>query len=146
MLKNENIICISSIDWDFIWQGHQEIMSTFARNGNRVLFIENTGVRTPGLRDIYRIKHRIRNWLKGVKGIRKEQENLYVFSPIILPFPYLRIARWVNKYLMLSVIEKWMKIMDFNDPIVWVFLPTGMNLDLLNSVNERLCIVKRKNS
>ncbi len=43
MLKNENIICISSIDWNFVWQGHQEIMSTFARNGNRVLFIENTG-------------------------------------------------------------------------------------------------------
>jgi len=46
MLINENIICISSIDWDFIWQGHQEIMATFTRNGNRVLFIENTGVRT----------------------------------------------------------------------------------------------------
>jgi len=40
MLTNQNIICISSIDWDFIWQGHQEIMSTFAQNGNRVLSID----------------------------------------------------------------------------------------------------------
>ena len=63
MLKDENIICISSIDWDFIWQGHHEIMSTFAKNGNRVLFIENTGVRPPMIRDIPRIRKRIKNWL-----------------------------------------------------------------------------------
>jgi hypothetical protein len=82
MIRNQDIICISSIDWDFIWQGHQEIMSTFAKNGNRVLFIENTGVRTPGLRDVSRIRARLKNWFKGVKGIRKEADNLYVFSPL----------------------------------------------------------------
>ena len=76
MLKNQNIICISSIDWDFSWQGHQEIMSTLARNGNRVLFIENTGIRTPNIKDFSRIKERILNWYKGTKGFRKQQENL----------------------------------------------------------------------
>ena len=40
MIMNQNIICISSIDWDFVWQGHQEIMSTFAQNGNRMLSID----------------------------------------------------------------------------------------------------------
>ena len=45
MLKDQNILCISSIDWDFIWQGHQQIMSMLAANGNKVLFVENTGVR-----------------------------------------------------------------------------------------------------
>ena len=74
MLQSQNIICISSIDWDFIWQGHQEIMSTFARNGNRVLFLENTGVRAPTLRDIPRLKKRFINWSKGVRGIRKEKK------------------------------------------------------------------------
>ncbi|HAZ10429.1 MAG TPA: hypothetical protein DCY56_04910 [Candidatus Omnitrophica bacterium] len=140
MIKNENIICISSIDWDFVWQGHQEIMATFARNGNRVLFIENTGVRFPRIRDISRLKNRIKNWFKGVKGIRKEMENLYVYSPVVLPFPYSRIVRWVNKYLMLRIIEKWMKIMEFNAPIVWTFLPTGLALDLLNNLSKKLVV------
>ena len=45
MTHRHDIICISSIDWDFIWQGHQEIMSRLAADGHRVLFIENTGVR-----------------------------------------------------------------------------------------------------
>jgi len=140
MLKNQNIICISSIDWDFVWQGHQEIMAHFAKNGNRVLFIENTGVRSPGIRDISRIKNRIKNWLKGVKGIRKEAENVYVFSPIVLPFPYSRVARWINRRLILSVLEKWMKIVDFSDPIVWTFLPTGLALDLINNINNKLIV------
>ena len=140
MLKNENIICISSIDWDFIWQGHQEVMSTFARNGNRVLFIENTGVRVPGVKDIGRIKNRIRNWFRGIKGIRKEGDNLYIYSPLVLPFPYSRIARWVNKYLILSVLDKWMKAVDFSDPIIWTFLPTPLSLDVIDGVMKKFLV------
>jgi uncharacterized SAM-binding protein YcdF (DUF218 family) len=140
MLKNENIICISSIDWDFIWQGHQEIMSTFAENGNRVLFIENTGVRSPGVRDIGRIKSRIKNWFKGITGIRKESDNLYIYSPIVLPFPYSRIARWINKFLIMSVLKRWMKVMDFTDPVVWTFLPTPLSLDIADSLMKKVLI------
>ena len=51
MISGRDIICISSIEWDFLWQGHQEITSRLAQAGNRVLYIENTGVRSPGLRD-----------------------------------------------------------------------------------------------
>lgn len=140
MLKNENIICISSIDWDFIWQGHQEIMSNLAANGNRVLFIENTGVRTPGIRDIGRIRQRIKNWFKGVKGIRQENENLYIYSPLVLPFPYSRIARFINRNLVFPVLERWMKILDFNNPIIWTFLPTPLSLDIVEGFKRKLLI------
>ena len=136
-MKNKNIICISSIDWDFIWQGHQEIMSTLAKSGNRVLFIENTGVRTPGIRDFRRIRHRIKNWLRGIKGIREEMPNLYIFSPIILPFPYLRLARWINRHLILSVLERWMRIADFYDAVIWTFLPTPLSLDIIANIQHR---------
>lgn len=140
MLKNEDIICLSSIDWDFIWQGHQEIMSALARNGNRVLFIENTGVRAPGIKDIPRLKKRIQNWFKGVKGIRREMDNLYVFSPLVLPFPYSRIARWINLHLVLPVLEKWMKVTDFNNPIVWTFLPTPLSIDIADNLVKQVII------
>ncbi|MCX5715332.1 MAG: YdcF family protein [Candidatus Omnitrophica bacterium] len=140
MLKNENIICISSIDWDFVWQGHQEIMAAFARNSNRVLFIENTGVRVPGIKDASRIQKRIMDWFRGVKGIRKEMDNLYVFSPLILPFPYSRIAWRINCLLILPVLKKWAKIMDFADPIIWTFLPTGTALDLINEIDKKLVV------
>ncbi len=140
MIRNENIICISSIDWDFIWQGHQEIMSTFARNGNRVLFIENTGVRAPGLGDIQRLKKRLVNWFKSVRGFREEMENLYVYSPVILPFPYSRIARYINRYMLINPIKKWMKAMEFHEPIIWTFLPTGIALDIINNIDNKLLV------
>jgi uncharacterized SAM-binding protein YcdF (DUF218 family)/glycosyltransferase involved in cell wall biosynthesis len=140
MLKNEDIICISSIDWDFIWQGHQEIMTRLARNGNRVLYIENTGVRAPRMSDIGRIRKRIANWRKGVHGIRKIEDGLYVYSPIILPFPYLRLARIINKKLIFSVLFKWLKTVGFSEPIVWTFLPTGLTIDLIDKIEPKAIV------
>jgi uncharacterized SAM-binding protein YcdF (DUF218 family) len=140
MLKDRDIICIASIDWDFIWQGHQEIMATFAKNGNRVLFIENTGVRVPGIRDIGRLRKRLINWIKGVKGFREAHQNLYVYSPLILPFPYSRLARWINRYFLFGTLRKWLKLMDFNDAVVWTFLPTGTALDIIDDLDYK-CLV-----
>ena len=140
MLKNKNIICISSIDWDFVWQGHQEIMSTFAKNGNRVLFIENTGVRAPTFKDMPRIRKRMINWAKSIKGFRRETDSLYIYSPIILPFPYSRIIRWFNKCLIIPALRRWMKAAEFHDPIIWTFLPTGTALDIINGMENRLLV------
>ena len=58
MQQRQDIICISSIDWGFIWQGHQEIMARLAAAGHRVLFVENTGVRPPVPRDLPRLAER----------------------------------------------------------------------------------------
>jgi len=75
MLRGQDIVCLSSIDWQFIWQGHQEIMSALAANGNRVLFVENTGVRSAQLRDVGRLQSRLRNWRRGVNGFRRERRD-----------------------------------------------------------------------
>ena len=140
MLKNEDIICISSIDWDFIWQGHQEIMSTLAASGNRVLYIENTGVRPPRMRDISRIKSRLKNWFRSTGGVRKERENLYVFSPLILPFPYSRIAGWINYTMLMLVIKRWMKAMEFGAPVIWTFLPTDLSRNIIESLSKKVVV------
>lgn len=140
MLSGQDILCLSSIDWDFIWQGHQEIMSTFAAHGNRVLFIENTGVRRAQLRDWSRLTHRVRNWLKGTKGFRQVQERLCVYSPIILPFPYSRIARWINRRLLLTALQRWMHATGFRRPIIWTFLPTPLMRDLIHALEPELTV------
>jgi len=140
MIKNKNIICISSIDWDFIWQGHQEIMSSFAANGNRVLFIENTGVRAPQMKDVARLTKRIRSWFKSVRGFRQEREGIYIYSPVILPFPYSRLARMINRRLLVKALKRWLKIMEFHDPIIWTFLPTGTALDIIDNIDHELLV------
>jgi len=135
-----DILCISSIDWDFIWQGHQEIMSTLAAEGHRVVFLENTGVRAPKVRDLPRVRQRIRNWWRGTKGFREERPNLFVYSPLVLPFPYSRVARWVNRFLLMRSLRKWMRATGFYRPIAWTFLPTPLALDLLRELDPQLTI------
>jgi len=140
MIKNKDIICISSIDWDFVWQGHQEIMSAFAKAGNRVLFIENTGIRAPNFSDMTRLKKRVIAWFKSARGFRKEAENLYVYSPLILPFPYSRLAHWFNRRLLTRPIRNWMKVMGFSRPVVWTFLPTRTALDIADRVDRSFLV------
>ncbi len=140
MLKNENIICISSIDWDFIWQGHQEIMAAFAKNGNRVLFIENTGIRMPGIKDIPRLRKRFGDWFKSARGFREERKNLFIYSPIVFPFPYSSIARYINRIILLRPLKRWLKLMSFYSPVVWTFLPTGIAVDIVNSIDRKVLI------
>ena len=140
MLTAHNIICISSIDWDFIWQGHQQIMSTLAAQGNNVLFLENTGARRPTLRDVPRLRHRIRNWWRGTKGFRREQEGLFVYSPLVLPFPYSRMARWINRYIVVRAIRRWMTALRVEHPVIWTFLPTPLALDLIKALEPELVV------
>jgi len=140
MASHPDVLCISSIDWDFIWQGHQEIMSTFAAQGHRVLFLENTGVRAPSVRDLPRLQQRVRNWWKGTKGFREERPNLFVYSPILVPLPYSRVARWVNGWLLRRSLRRWMRATGFHRPIAWTFLPTPLVLDLLREFDPQVTI------
>jgi uncharacterized SAM-binding protein YcdF (DUF218 family)/glycosyltransferase involved in cell wall biosynthesis len=135
-----DIICVSSIDWDFIWQGHQEIMSRLAAGGHRVLFVENTGVRSPQMGDLPRVRRRIQNWWRSTKGFRQERPNLFVYSPLVLPWPYLRPSRWINRFVMLRAIRRWMRATGFFQPIAWTFLPTPLALDLLAGLDPQLTI------
>jgi uncharacterized SAM-binding protein YcdF (DUF218 family)/glycosyltransferase involved in cell wall biosynthesis len=140
MIRNADIVCFSSIDWDFIWQGHQQIMSTLAAAGNRVLFVENTGVRAAALKDLPRLKSRLRNWWKGTKGFRQVQDNLFVYSPVLLPFPYSRLVRWINRHLLFSALQRWMHAIGFRRPLVWTFLPTPLVLDMIRRLDPELTV------
>jgi uncharacterized SAM-binding protein YcdF (DUF218 family)/glycosyltransferase involved in cell wall biosynthesis len=131
LLRGYDIVCFSSIDWQFIWQGHQEIMSTLAASGNRVLFVENTGVRRPSLRDLPRLSERVRNWWRGTKGFRREDNNLFIYSPLLLPFPYSSVIRRVNRVLLVRALQRWMRAARFRRPIVWTFLPTPLVRDVI---------------
>lgn len=140
MIRRPDVVCVSSIDWDFIWQGHQEIMSRLAADGHRVLFIENTGVRPPRVSDLPRVRQRLRNWWRGTKGFRTERPNLVVFSPIVLPLPYSRLARWLNRMLLRRSLLRWMHARGFSQPIVWTFLPTPLARDVIHEVDPSLTI------
>jgi uncharacterized SAM-binding protein YcdF (DUF218 family)/glycosyltransferase involved in cell wall biosynthesis len=140
MLSGHNILCVSSIDWSEHWQIHQELMTRLAAQGNRVLYIENTGVRAPRVADLSRMRRRVMNWWKSTRGFRAERENLFVYSPLFLPFPYSRIAGWLNRVLLFRALSRWMQATGFSRPIVWTFLPTPLARSLIEAVSPKAII------
>jgi len=140
MTRKSDILCISTIDWDFIWQGHQEIMSRLAADGHRVLFIENTGVRKFRVSDLPRMRSRLRNWWRGTKGFRQQHPNLFIHSPIVLPLPYSRMAGWVNRQIVQRSLTRWMRAARFTRPVVWTFLPTPLAHDIIDGVDPAVTI------
>jgi glycosyltransferase involved in cell wall biosynthesis len=139
-LAGERIVCISSIDWDFNWQGHHEIMAALASEGSRVLFVENTGVRAPQLRDLPRLAQRLRNWRLGTGGLRLEQANLSIYSPLILPFPYSRATRRINRTLLMRIIRRWLCAAGGPRPIAWTFLPTPLAREAIARIDAELVV------
>jgi glycosyltransferase involved in cell wall biosynthesis len=140
MLSGQSVVCVSSIDWDFLWQQHQEIMSALARAGNDVLFIENTGVRAPRWGDFPRLVRRLKNRWRARGGMRRELDRLYVHSPIVVPLPYSRVAQRINRSILVAAVRSWIRLVDARDPILWTFLPTRASLDLVRAIRPRLVV------
>ena len=137
---SKNFIIISSIDWSTHWQMHHQLATSLVEAGNRVLFIENTGVRTPKLKDIGRIRDRICYRLQSEHGFRQINENQWVYSPLFIPLPYSRIANALNVLLISASISRWMSLLRFSDPVVISFLPTPLIQKLIESINPLLSV------
>lgn len=137
MIKNENIICISSADWDNpYWVNQQHIMSRFSRQ-NKVLYIESMGLRQPVLqtKDIKRIGRRLKRFLQGPIKIN---ENLYTYSPIVLPFYKFRLVRWLNHWIMITALRHLARKLAMPAPILWSYIPNGVHFK--GKLGEKLLV------
>ncbi|PKM47904.1 MAG: hypothetical protein CVV03_00635 [Firmicutes bacterium HGW-Firmicutes-8] len=135
--KFDAIVCLSQIDWDFLWQRTQEIMSQFAAMGYPVLFVENTGVRIPGIKDAPRIWNRLKKVFSPVKGSPTESNsNIEILSPFALPFPYLQTAVKLNAALLRSKILQFSKQRNIplNRILLWSYMTTPLAVELANSL------------
>jgi glycosyltransferase involved in cell wall biosynthesis len=140
VIRGATIVCISSIDWTFNWQQPQEVASAFAEAGNRVLFIENTGVRRPHLRDCKRLLARLCNWWRASGRAKPVVEHLDVLSPLLLPFPYSRLARRLNAMALLRTVRRWIGRRDGGPLIVFTFLPTPLVHALIGALRPELVV------
>ncbi|HXD30608.1 MAG TPA: glycosyltransferase [Pyrinomonadaceae bacterium] len=135
MITGRDIIYISSIEWDFLWQAHQEIARQLATAGNRVLYIENTGVRTPGLRDAKRVAGRLGRWIRALRsgGAREVTKNIFVYSPLVLPPFGPRWQRFLNRRVLLRQLKQITRAMGIRDPVLWTYLPTDTAVDIIRN-------------
>ena len=139
MLRGASIVCLSSIDWNFNRQNPQEVSHAFAERGNRVLFIENTGVRSATLRDAPRLWSRFLHWWHARGGVSQVATGIKVLSPLVLPFPYSPAAVSVNTRVLLRALRRWLS--DDRGPLIVItFLPTPLVRELIAELNPALVV------
>jgi hypothetical protein len=109
-----------------MWVNSQHLMSRLAR-ANRVLYVNNTGLRLPGASsaDLEKIAKRLRLF---VRGPRMVQDNLWVLSPIIVPYYKSAAVRRLNTRFLSWHVRRCLRSYGMDNPVLWVFLPTGVDL------------------
>jgi len=135
----QDIICFSSAYWDeALWTNKQHIMSRLSKS-HRVLYIE------PGIfSKRYFTQNTLRRPLRWFKWLRRENENLWIYSPLILFYrgsPWLRDIGW---RILLSFVRRFVSKQHFQSPLLWIYQPEAVrsvgelaaNLVLYDCVDE----------
>ncbi|HBT1963305.1 TPA: glycosyltransferase family 1 protein, partial [Klebsiella pneumoniae] len=127
----DDIVVLSTADWDNpFWTNKQHVTVELARRGHRVLYIESLGLRQPSVnkKDITRIFRRV---MKALKPPKKVKDNIWVWSPLSIPFNKYAIIRKLNKVLLSGMLRLWSITLGFKKPILWTYNPLTSNfLDL----------------
>lgn len=138
MLTGQDIICISSADWDApLWTNKQHLMSRLAEN-NRILYVESLGLRTPtlALHDRRRIKRRVIHYFQGPRKV--PDKNVWVLSPLVIPLYRTRWLRTLNAWLLLREVRHAANQLGLKNPILWSYIPNAYAL--VSQLEEKLVV------
>jgi glycosyltransferase involved in cell wall biosynthesis len=133
MLAGENILYFSADDWGCgLSTSQTHIARVLARN-NRILYINSIGLRKPGIKkhDFKKIANKLAKFSKGVTQVA---DNIWVFTPIVLPFYNYECCNRINTRLMITLIRYHLKKLNMKNPIFWSFLPNTVRL--IGKLNE----------
>ena len=135
MIEGQNIICFSN-DWDGDPLSKKHIMLRLARR-NRVLWVNSIGTRNPqaSVRDLRRSLDKLRQFSGGCQ---RRAENLFLFSPLAIPFHGNQAARWINRHWLAWSLRRVCRRLGFTNPIMWTFLPTSAGV--VGALDEQFII------
>ena len=97
--ESKSITLLSTADWDNpFWTNKQHVAVQLAKEGYKVLYVESVGIRAPTLTssDIRRIWRRL---IRSIRPVRKVREDIYVMSPLSIPFRRFAAIRTLNRTL-----------------------------------------------
>ncbi len=134
--ENQDIVCISSIDWDPIWTRKQQVMSRLPKS-NKILYVEPPITLLSPFKDPATWS----KWGMWFKGIRRLTENIYLYSPpVVLPFgnKYRLINRF-NQWWISLFLKKFISKLNIKNPIIWTYMPNSG--DLVDRLGDRKLLV-----
>ncbi|MCK4665746.1 glycosyltransferase [Candidatus Dependentiae bacterium] len=125
MLKNQDIIIISTMDWTESVQIMHQAALRLSEN-NRVLYIG----RQFSIEHLIKYPHYFKYLVRSFKGIFPIQKNLWNKSPFLLKPGryYSKLMDSISQVMMRWRIKIWIKKLGFNDPVIWCFFQNSGGL------------------
>jgi glycosyltransferase involved in cell wall biosynthesis len=126
-------ILFSTADWDApYWTNKQHTAKNLALKGITVLYIESIGLRRPNITSGVDISRIFRRLLRSFQGVHKADQNIFILSPLIIPFKHhWFLVRWLNNFLLRHTIGVFIKrIQKANGgrrPIFWSYHPYALD-------------------
>lgn len=122
-MRFTDIVLLSTADWDNpFWTNKQHVAVELARRGHRILYIDSLGIRRPTLKahDRRRILRRV---IRALKPPRRVRENLWVWSPLVLPAQGRPWVRGANRVLLRVGLKLWQTVLGVRSEILWTYSP-----------------------
>lgn len=135
-MPSENIVCFAK-DWSEDPTSCNHVMRALSR-GNRVLWLNSVCARRPDFasrRDLGKIARKLRGFLQGPREV---EPNLWVYTPLVLPFPYTPAAIAVNRWILRATVGLLRRRLGMRDFQLWTFLPT--TADYVGGLGESLAV------
>jgi glycosyltransferase involved in cell wall biosynthesis len=121
-LRGRDLVVFSN-DWDGDPLSKVHIMRILSKE-NRILWVNSIGNRAPraNAHDVKRIFGKLEKFTQGIKEV---EPNLFVLSPLAIPFYGSDLVRTANRHLLRLQVLRAMKQLGFKKPISWSFLPAS---------------------
>lgn len=135
-MTGENIICFAK-DWAEDPTSNNHVMRQLAR-GNRVLWLNSISTRTPSLssgRDLKKIALKLASFMQGAKQV---DEQLWVYTPIVLPLPHSQVAGALNRSILRFTLRMLRRKLGMDEFQLWTFLPNVV--DYVGTLDESLVV------
>jgi glycosyltransferase involved in cell wall biosynthesis len=117
------IIALSK-DWDDDPTSNHHVLRELART-RRVLWLNSVTARSPDLsstRDVRRAARKLREFARGPVHVA---DDLWVFTPLVLPFPHLAPVRWLNARIVRATVRVLRARLEIGGFQLWTFLPNA---------------------
>src|SRR6202050_4651710 len=135
-MSGQNIICFAK-DWSETPTSNNHVMAELAKT-NKVLWLNSIATRAPNLasgRDIRKIFKKLGSFLRGTTHIK---DNLWVYTPVVLPLPHSRCAAALNQRLLKLMLWRIRRQLGMKDFQLWSFLPSAA--DYVGTLGESLVV------
>ena len=136
MTQRPGIIAFAK-DWHEDPTSNHHVLIELART-RPVLWLNSVATRTPKLssgRDLGKIRRKLGEFARGPV---KVDDNLWVFSPLVLPLPHSAIAQRINRQLLRATIYALRKRLGIAAFDLWTFLPNVA--DYVGTLGERASV------